>query len=284
LPYGQPVTIAPDANGSSGGAVLDMNSHSQTIGPLATTASIGGTGNNIPTVKLTGALTVLETNSTTFAGLISGSGGSLTVNGNSVLTLSGTNTYTGPTTVSAGTLEIAAPNQGLASTIVNVASGATLQLDSPTALNAQVALLLAAGSPVVNLNHGGTNQIRLLSFDGGKTFATAGTWGSSTSPAQHQDARFTSGGVLAVQLAGSQTNAILGITNKGTNSFTLNLQGTPQVQYYLVFQTNVSQPFSKWQPVPGSTNTAPGPDGRWSFVASNAGPVFYRSVALNPAL
>ena len=89
------------------GGTLDLNGYSQTIGPLASSTGIGGTGTATPTIKLTGALTVLQTNiNTTFAGNIIGAGGSLTLKGNATLTLSGTNTYSGNTTISAGTLAL----------------------------------------------------------------------------------------------------------------------------------------------------------------------------------
>jgi fibronectin-binding autotransporter adhesin len=77
------------------GAVLDLNSFSQTLGSLA------GAGN----VTL-GAATLTaggNNSSTTFSGALSGTGG-LVKTGSGTLTLSGTNSYTGGTTVSAGSL------------------------------------------------------------------------------------------------------------------------------------------------------------------------------------
>jgi hypothetical protein len=59
----------------------------------------------------------------TIAGSIRGSGGSLTKAGSDTLTLGGADTYTGGTTVSAGTLLV---NGSLASAAISVASGATL--------------------------------------------------------------------------------------------------------------------------------------------------------------
>ncbi len=47
--------------------------------------------------------------STTVSGMISGTGGSLNKVGTGTLTLSGTNTYTGGTTITAGTLQAATP-------------------------------------------------------------------------------------------------------------------------------------------------------------------------------
>jgi fibronectin-binding autotransporter adhesin len=56
--------------------------------------------------------------------------GGLTAVGSGVTTLTGANTYTGDTTVNAGTLEIAQPVLAASST-VTIASGAVLQLDFP---------------------------------------------------------------------------------------------------------------------------------------------------------
>ncbi len=52
-------------------------------------------------------------------------GGSLVKAGTGTLTLSGTNTYTGPTSINAGTLRVNG-NQTAATGLVSVASGATL--------------------------------------------------------------------------------------------------------------------------------------------------------------
>ena len=79
----------------------------------------------------------------------------------------------------------------------------------------------------------------------------------------------------------SQTNALLSITPNGGNSFTLNFAGTYQAQYYVVAQTNLTQPMANWQPVPGSTNTVSNPSGLWSVTVTNPAPAFYRSKAMS---
>ena len=66
-----------------------------------------------------------------FNGAITGSGGLTRTGGTSTLILAGNNSYTGPTTISAGTLQIG--NDGATGTLgsgaVSVASGATLRID-----------------------------------------------------------------------------------------------------------------------------------------------------------
>ena len=175
LPTGTPMTIAADSN-TGGGGVLDLNGFNQTIGPLASSTGIGGTGTDTPTIKLTGALTILQTNvNTTFAGVISGSGGSLTIGGTGTpgtLTLSGVNTYTGNTTINAATLALASTGSINSTPAISIAAGATLDvsaiasytLSSSTTLNASGTASPATikGGSTVNL---GSRPIT-LTYDG----------------------------------------------------------------------------------------------------------------------
>ena len=79
------------------GATFDLNSFAETVG------SIAGAGNiTLGTAVLTAGG---DGTSTTFSGPVSGTTGGLTKAGAGVLTLSGTNSYTGVTTISGGTLQ-----------------------------------------------------------------------------------------------------------------------------------------------------------------------------------
>jgi hypothetical protein len=77
----------------------------------------------------------------------------------------------------------------------------------------------------------------------------------------------------------SQTNTILGIVSMGGDAYTLNFLGTYQAQYYVVAQTNLTQPMANWIPVSGSTNTVSNVGGAWSVIVSNPAPAFYRARA-----
>jgi autotransporter-associated beta strand protein len=133
------LTIQADDNGTGGGGVLYLSSYNQTLGSLASSTSNGGT--DTPTVNLgTGALTINQSISTTFAGRITGSG-TLTKAGNGTLTLSGANTYTGGTTISGGRLEGAV--SGSIPGNVNNPAG-TLQLDNASAMASAANLTLAS--------------------------------------------------------------------------------------------------------------------------------------------
>ena len=82
----------------------------------------------------------------------------------------------------------------------------------------------------------------------------------------------------------SQTNVVASIVNNGDGTFTLNLVGTPQAEYYVVGSPDATLPMSSWAPLVGSTNTVTDPNGLWSFTVTNtAAQQFYRSAAVNPA-
>ncbi len=87
------------------GATLDLNGTSETIGSLAGGGALGG---NV--LLGTGTLTTGVATNTTYSGVISGTGG-LTKQGTGIFTLSGANTYTGATTINAGTLTLGAANR-----------------------------------------------------------------------------------------------------------------------------------------------------------------------------
>jgi autotransporter-associated beta strand protein len=99
-----------DATANTNG-VLRLNGFSQTVSSLGTTGS--GTGNRVTGGSSTlSTLTFNAATSSSFTGILGGSGTdennlALTKIGNNTLTLSGNNTYSGDTTVSAGTLKIA---------------------------------------------------------------------------------------------------------------------------------------------------------------------------------
>jgi T5SS/PEP-CTERM-associated repeat protein/autotransporter-associated beta strand protein len=108
-------SIADTAAVTNSGATLRVDS-SETIG------SLRGSGSTV----LNGAavvLTVAETNSHTYAGVISGAGG-ITKSGIGRLSLSGSSSYNGATAVSAGELNLSGGS--IANSAVTVASGASL--------------------------------------------------------------------------------------------------------------------------------------------------------------
>jgi autotransporter-associated beta strand protein len=285
LPAGTPLIMAPD---NYSGPTFDMNSVSQTIGPLSTIPLFAGpAGSGTPTILLSGPLTIIETSSTGFNGVINGSGGSLTLAAASTgtLTLSNANSYDGLTTISGGILEGNAAGSIPGNVTVN--TGGKLQLDNINAMSSGATLTLpsspAAGTVNLNLS-GGTQTISALYF--GATQQAIGTWGANGSGATYQNLAFTGSGILNVTtgpaITYSHTNYLQSITSNGGGSYTISALGTPGASYYLTYSANVQAPLSTWTPVPGSTNIAGG-GGALSFTANNTPPAFYDVVAINPA-
>ncbi len=151
--------------GTAADAALDLNGNAQTIASLSGGDAAGGN------VTLgAGTLTVGDSTNTTYAGALSGTGGSLVKQGTGKLTLSGASTYTGATSVNAGTLEIAG---SLGNTAVAINTGGTL-ISGPSGTIAGTVtinnggLLLPAGDSIVGtLNLGGlsVNAGGAMTFD-----------------------------------------------------------------------------------------------------------------------
>jgi fibronectin-binding autotransporter adhesin len=96
---GSATAFPPSSDFLLGPGVLDLNGTNQTIGSLSS-------GNQAAVVLLgVGNLTTGDTQNTSFAGTISGTGG-VNLQGTGTFTLTGTNLYTGPTSVNSGTLVV----------------------------------------------------------------------------------------------------------------------------------------------------------------------------------
>jgi autotransporter-associated beta strand protein len=158
------VVLSPDAN-----LIFDssVSANAFTFGGLA--ASTSGTGSNLAlrnNASTPIALTVGGNNqSTTYRGALSG-GGSLIKTGSGTLNLAGTNTYTGNTTVSAGTLLV----DGSTTSPTTVNSGATLTGNGLVNATVTVATggTLAPGDgnlTVSNLTFSGTGTIKVGTLD-----------------------------------------------------------------------------------------------------------------------
>jgi len=119
----------------SSGATFDLGGRNQTI------AGLSGEGTVTNTSSF--ALTVNTTTNSTFGGVIAGAG-DLTKSGVGTLTLTNNNTYTGGTTISAGTLNLSGGS--LASTNYSVASTATLLISTSNEVLDTAAVTLSGGT------------------------------------------------------------------------------------------------------------------------------------------
>ncbi len=132
LPSGTSLTLE-----NAAGAVLDLDGYWQTI------ASLNGGGSSGGNVALGSAQ--LTVGSGSFAGVISGAGGSLRKVGSGTLVLSGANTYSGATLIDGGTLRLGAVGALPGVSAVSLANAAGVALD----LNgySQTIMSLAGGGP-----------------------------------------------------------------------------------------------------------------------------------------
>jgi autotransporter-associated beta strand protein len=182
---------------SSGGLLKAYNSAATLSGGKGLTTG-GSTELVIRTDQASDSLTISIP-------ILSSSTGGLTKSGAGTLILSGANTYTGDTTVNAGTLDLRT-------------AGGLSDADK----------LLLIGTAVVNLGFSGTDTIGGLVFDG--VPQAVGTWGSTTSSATHKDARFTGSGMLNVDGATTTTIALTAGSNPSTYgdslTFTATVSGT----------------------------------------------------------
>jgi autotransporter-associated beta strand protein len=113
----------------------------------------------------------------TFATGLTSVGGSLTKLGAGALTLSGTNTFTGPTTITGGKLVL--NGVGLASNVVSLASGTTLNTKTGSAaitLGSGLANVTVPGGATLDMTDGATGTLNIAGTSG----TTALTLGSAS--------------------------------------------------------------------------------------------------------
>ena len=193
----------------------------ETIGALA-----GVTGTTVTLGANT--LTTGDATNTTMAGIIDGVGGGLTKQGAGTFTLTGANTYTGVTTVNAGTLALTGSG-AVASTLVNVSGSGILSTDG--AAIADMAAVTLAGTG--NLTLTGAETIGSLAGLAGSVTLGANTLttGGNNTSTNYAGGIAGTGGLTKV---GTGAMALEGaLTYSGTttvNAGALNIQtfGTPR--------------------------------------------------------
>ena len=176
------------------GVTLDLNGANETIGSLAGGGATGGIVTN--GVAGTSTLTTGDATNTTFSGVIQDGAGTvaLTKQGSGIFTLSGTNTYTGVTTINAGTLSVATIGDG----------GVAGNLGAAT--NAAANLVLAGGTLQYTGAAASTDRLFTLTSNGG-TIDASGAGALD----------FTNTGSVAFSGSGARTLTLAG-TNTGNNT------------------------------------------------------------------
>ncbi len=182
-------TVALGATGT-----LNLNAFTQTVSAIS--AVVGAS------INITGAQLISNTSATTtFSGVMSGTGGSFLLQGTGMLVLDNANTYTGGTTISGGTLQMGTNNALLMTGDMTVTSPGVLDLNN---FNQTVGTLSGSGS---------------ITFGTGN-FVTNPTAGSTYSGAMTGTGSFTKGGASTLVLSGSNgytggTNITAGILQMG---------------------------------------------------------------------
>jgi autotransporter-associated beta strand protein len=158
----------PTANGRTAVIFDGTGTSVLSLGAAQSVASLTSAGAATLTLGANTLTVGTSTGSTTFAGVISGSGG-LIKDGASTQILTGANTYTGTTTISAGTLEVSGASGALTATSAVNINGGTLLLSGSAAnrfSNTPFISLGAAGS-TLQLSGSVTETLGALTLAGG---------------------------------------------------------------------------------------------------------------------
>ncbi|WP_456713879.1 autotransporter outer membrane beta-barrel domain-containing protein [Bradyrhizobium sp. USDA 4353] len=185
------------------GATLDIDGTGQTIGGLS------GSGNVL--LGSNGSLAIGDNGgATVFSGAISGSG-TFVKSGPGILTLSGTNTYTGPTIVDGGTLRAGAAGAFAPLSSVAVDNGSTLDLNgfnqTIASLTGGGAVLLGAGTLTSGGDNSNTTYTGTISGSGGFTKVGSGRM-TLTGTNNYSGTTIINGGVLDVEGAITNTSGV----------------------------------------------------------------------------
>lgn len=202
------------------GAQVQLNA-SETIGSLAGGGTSGGNVN-----LQANALTVGDSNSTLYAGVLSGTNGGVVKTGIGTLSLSGSNSYSGATSISEGTLAITGSGSINSTTGVTIASGATLRYNSSVAYS---------GGSITN--NGGTitgtgpigvavaldslaDKLAPGNSPGIQTYSVGQTWNSFTYQWETNNLTGNTAGTNFDQLG---INGSLTLTGAAANSYALDI-------------------------------------------------------------
>ncbi len=216
-----PVTTRLTLGNNASTAEFDLNGRNQQIAGLAIAAGATAANNSVNNSSVTPATLTVNTvaaSPSSFGGILKGNLG-LTKTGADTLTLTGSNTYTGPTVLSVGTLEIGGSGRlggGTYNGAISIASGAILKYSSSATNTFQTGAITGDGSITVD----GSGQLFLrgtssTTFTGGVTVRN-GTLNGGGNPAALGTGGVTLGG------SGSAGASFIGGQNFGSVNITVN--------------------------------------------------------------
>ncbi len=195
----------------SSSGVLDLNGFSETVASI----SSGSSASQISLGSAT--LTVGDASSSTFAGTVSGSGG-VVKQGAGTLTLSGANSYSGNTTISAGTLALGTGGSISSSPTITIANGTTFDV-SAISYSVGASQTLARNS---TSGSGSVNGSITLSSGAGVSLQANGT-GATVGSLSVTGNLTLNGNTIAINVTGSalgaSTNALVSYTGSKSGSF-----------------------------------------------------------------
>jgi uncharacterized protein with beta-barrel porin domain len=184
----------------------------------------GANGSIVGNVIDNGVFAINRNDAFTFGGVISGTGAFNQI-GTGTTTLTNTNTYTGPTTVTAGTLAIAATG----SITSNVTNNATFNnAGTVTGSLTNTGTVNAAGAvngPIAN-NAGSFNVIGTLTSSSSFANAAPATLAIGGAGAYTLQGLLTNSGAITVASGGQLIATVGGITNNAGGTITVALGGT----------------------------------------------------------
>ncbi len=162
--------------GAGTNVVLNLSTTSgTTVGSLSGTLATPSSGSNTATINNGGQLlTVNQTTAGTYAGVLAGTGGfTLGSSSSNTLTLTGANTYTGATTINAGTL-LLGTGGSLAGTALTANTGGTLKIGSTGSTASTTIGTSGSGSVAItggglNLVNGALNTLNINNSTSGAT-------------------------------------------------------------------------------------------------------------------
>ena len=226
------------AAGTGGNITLDGDNTPSTVTDNAT----GGTQTISAPIVLVGdpIINVAAGDTMVFSGAISGVGDLVTV-GPGTAVLSATNTYTGPTTINAGTLEVdGSLAASSAVTIGGASASGSPTLSGTGTVNGSVTLSSAAGGAFGTINPGmpgiiGALTVGSITFQSGSLFALDASGANSDVLTINNAATIVAGANIQITASGlTQGTYVLATAASGLNSNAFTVVGSVPTGYVLV--------------------------------------------------